>query len=139
MSERAAELLRAHGLRVTAQRLEVLEALDGAAGDTSAQSLHERLRDAGSTIGVATVYRTLGSLAESDVIDAMQHGGHVHYRLCAPGHHHHLTCVECHAVLELRDCDIDDWVDRQAKRHGFTGVTHTMELSGTCSDCRVAS
>lgn len=138
MSDRAAGLLRAQGLRVTAQRLEVLEALDGAAGDTSAQSLHERLRDGGSTVGVATVYRTLASLAEAGVIDAMQHGAHVHYRLCAPGHHHHLTCVACHAVIEIRDCDIDDWVSRQATRHGFTEVTHTMELAGTCGDCRAA-
>ncbi|MCW2955804.1 MAG: Fe2+/Zn2+ uptake regulation protein [Thermoleophilia bacterium] len=134
----AATLLRDHGLRVTDQRVEVLDALAGAAGDATAQSLHEVLQSTGSKVGVATVYRTLAALAESGVIDALQHGASTCYRLCAPGHHHHLTCERCHAVEELHDCDLDDWTRRVARRHGYVGVSHTVELRGTCRTCRTA-
>ena len=49
--------------RNTWQREAVREALDSSEGFVSAQSLHGQLRDTGSPIGLATVYRALSDLA----------------------------------------------------------------------------
>ena len=53
----------------------------------------------GSGVGLATVYRTLGWLAENGVVDTLSHNrGEACYRLCGDGHHHHLVCSGCHRV-----------------------------------------
>ncbi len=130
--------LRRHGLRATDQRVLVLDALMSRSSDVTAQALYEELRATHPTLGLATVYRALGALADAGVIDSLQHGHGTCYRFCAPGHHHHLTCVDCHRVVEIHDCDVDGWADRIARTHGFSGVRHVVELSGTCADCRAA-
>jgi Fur family ferric uptake transcriptional regulator len=136
--EAARDALRAVGLRATDQRVEVLVAVTAARGDVTAQSLHASMVAAGGRLGLATVYRTLGSLAEAGLVDAMQHGHGTCYRACAPGHHHHLTCDSCHAVIELHECEVGDWASSVAQRHGFSEVRHVLELHGTCAACRAA-
>lgn len=139
-SHALAELLAGHGLRVTEQRMVVLQEMMRERNDVTAQDLHARLRPHYPKLGLATVYRTLSSLAEAGVLDRLHHDdGGACYRYCEPGHHHHLVCRNCHAVVELRDCDLDRWAADIGKRHGFSGVEHTVELAGTCTSCAAAS
>jgi len=136
-SSAAAEALRSCGLRVTGQRLHVVEELAREPNDVTAQQLFERLRDRGVGIGLATVYRTLALLTERGIIDALaHHSGELCYRLCGVGHHHHLMCSGCHRIAELQDCDLEDWVSGHAARHGFTATKHQVEIIGLCADCR---
>jgi Fur family transcriptional regulator, ferric uptake regulator len=135
-----ADLLRRKGVRPTRQRLAVLAELADEPNDATAQELWRRLHDrSDSSLGLATVYRTLAVLRENDVIDALSHhGGELCYRLCAETHHHHLVCVSCHRVIEIDECDLDDWIDRVASRSGFAATEHRLEIEGLCSDCRAA-
>jgi Fur family ferric uptake transcriptional regulator len=133
-------LLARHGLRSTRQRLAVLSALEAEPNDATAQQIHARLRQRKEGVGLATVYRTLALLSERGVVDAlMHHPGEVCYRLCGDWHHHHLVCGECHRVVELGDCDLDGWLARLAAEHDFTVDAHTVELTGTCADCRATA
>ncbi len=137
--EPAAELLGRSGVRVTRQRLKVVEALAREPNDATAQQLFERLRSQGENVGLATVYRTLAILSERGAIDTLtHHAGELCYRLCGDVHHHHLVCTECHRVVELPDCDLEPWIARSAKRHGFTATAHQVEIAGVCADCRAA-
>jgi Fur family ferric uptake transcriptional regulator len=135
VSQTSSDLLRDHGLRATPQRVAVLDELAKERGDVTAQVLHARLHKQGKRQGLATVYRALGSLAERGVIDTLSHGQHLCYRFCSPGHHHHLTCRECHAVVEIGDCAVDKWARSIAERFGFAEVRHSVELTGTCPQC----
>jgi Fur family transcriptional regulator, ferric uptake regulator len=133
------DLLSAKGIRATRQRRLVLEALAEEPNDATAQRLFEALRARGERIGLATVYRTLGLLSSRGVVDAlMHHPGEVCYRLCGDDHHHHLTCSECHQVVELGDCELEPWLDRLAGAHGFAVTGHAVEVTGICADCRRA-
>src|SRR4051812_35626166 len=86
-------LLASKGVRLTRQRLEGPAELARERDDVTAQTLWRRLREHGSTTGLATVYRTLAVLSERGVIDALSHHGtELCYRLCSAAHHHHLTC-----------------------------------------------
>ncbi len=140
MAERSqlhGELLARHGLRSTRQRVAVLEALAAEPNDATAQEIHARLRERGKRVGLATVYRTLARLADSGVVDALSHHpGEACYRLCGEGHHHHLVCDACHRVVELGDCDLDAWLAKLGAEHGFAVSGHTVEVTGTCSQCR---
>ena len=134
---RAVELLEGVGVRPTRQRLTVLSELMDEHDDVTAQELHERLRRRGERLGLATVYRTLGLLAEEGVIDALSHSqGELCYRLCGDDNHHHLVCSNCHRVVELVDCELDPWLDRISVAHDFVTTGHRLEVSGICGDCR---
>ena len=133
------ERLVGTGVRPTRQRLLVLETLAAEPYDATAQEIHARLREQGERVGLATVYRSLAVLREKDVVDELVHNaGETCYRLCSPGHHHHLVCSRCHRVEELEDCEIDSWVARAAKSHGFEPASHTVEVVGLCADCLAA-
>jgi Fur family ferric uptake transcriptional regulator len=134
-----AEVLGHAGLRPTRQRVAVLRALAAEPNDATAQQIHDRLRSDGDAVGLATVYRTLAALSERGVVDALQHhAGEACYRLCGDGHHHHLVCSECHRVVELGACDLEPWLARLASDCGFTLQEHTLEVTGTCPDCKVS-
>jgi Fur family transcriptional regulator, ferric uptake regulator len=133
----AQDLLAASGLRSTRQRAIVLAELLGEPDDVTAQQLHERLRGRGERLGLATVYRTLGLLAEQGVVDVLSHRpGELCYRRCAEGHHHHLVCSGCHRVVELSECELDPWLERVSSQHGFVATGHRLEVAGLCAGCR---
>ena len=132
----ATGLLQQHGLRPTRQRLAVLRVLADERNDATAQEIHAVLAGSDERVGLATVYRTLAALSERGAVDALSHHpGEVCYRLCSEGHHHHLVCERCHRVVELGDCDLDKWLSKRARQHGFTISAHSVEASGVCADC----
>lgn len=134
---RAVELLEGVGVRATRQRVTVLSELMDEHDDVTAQQLHERLRRRGERLGLATVYRTLGLLAEEGVIDSLSHRqGELCYRLCGHGHHHHLVCSSCHRVVELDECELGPWLERISETHGFVTTNHRLEVAGLCAQCR---
>jgi Fur family transcriptional regulator, ferric uptake regulator len=126
------------GIRLTAPRRLVLRTLSREPDDATAQEIHGRLRTSGNRVGLATVYRTLTLLQDCGAVDALSHRpGESCYRLCAPGHHHHLVCSDCHRVQELTDCTLDDWLAAVGEKHGFRPTSHSLEVVGVCSACAV--
>ena len=136
-----ADLLVRNGVQVTRQRLEVLRELAVAPNAAPAQTLWKRLRERkGSTIGLATVYRTLSLLSEKGVVDPLaHHEGELCYRLCGESHHHHLVCSDCHRVVEIGEHGLTAWLDQVFAKHDFVAQAHTVELTGLCATCRKSS
>lgn len=123
--------------RNTWQRDAVREALGEADGFVSAQSLHAALKDSGSTVGLATVYRALADLATEGDADSLQQDGESLYRACTPGtHHHHLICRSCGTTVEIAADEVEDWAQRVAAEHGFTRAQHVVDVFGLCPDCQ---
>lgn len=123
--------------RNTWQREAVREALDATEGFISAQSLHAELRDAGSPIGLATVYRALADLASAGEADSLQSPeGESVYRACSTeGHHHHLICRRCGLTVEIGADQVERWAWAVAAEHGFTDARHVVDVFGLCPDC----
>jgi Fur family ferric uptake transcriptional regulator len=122
--------------RTTRQRAAVMELLAGTTEFRSAQDLHAVLRQRGAAVGLTTVYRTLQALADAGEIDVMRPPGGEHlYRRCSQGHHHHLVCRACGRTTEVAGPAVERWADRVAAEHGYTQVSHTLEIFGNCPDC----
>ena len=122
--------------RNTWQKDAVKHALGEAAGFVSAQQLHLVLRNHGSTIGLATVYRALADLATAGDADSLQSkDGELLYRACGSSHHHHLICRSCGKTVEIEASKVEAWADEVAKSHGFTSPSHTIDIFGVCSAC----
>jgi len=123
--------------RNTWQREAVREALSECDGFISAQSLFSTLRDGGSPIGLATVYRALSSLAVEGDADSLQSPeGEALYRACTTtGHHHHLICRNCGLTVEIEADEVEEWAQRVAAANGFTEPQHVVDVFGLCASC----
>lgn len=124
--------------RATRQRSAVTDVLAEATGFRSAQELHEELRRTGASVGLTTVYRHLQALSDSGVVDVLRSDdGEARYRACpTEDHHHHLVCRSCGASVEVAGPAVESWAAAVAAEHGYTDVTHTVEVFGTCQACR---
>ncbi|SDS71052.1 zinc uptake regulator, Fur family [Actinopolymorpha singaporensis] len=111
--------------------------LEGVEDFRSAQDIHALLRDRGENVGLTTVYRTLGSLADAGQVDAIRtDDGETVYRRCATArHHHHLVCRDCGRTVEVEGPAVERWAESVAAEAGFVDVTHTVEVFGTCAAC----
>ena len=126
--------------RITRQRAAVMAVLDTLSDFRSAQQIHEALRADGQTVGLATVYRTLQSLADGGEVDALRGvDGETVYRRCVRReHHHHLVCRRCGATVEIDGPTVESWAAHVAAQHGFIDIEHTVELFGLCAACGAA-
>lgn len=123
-------------LRSTRQRTAVARLLDDTDGFRSAQEIHEKLRHRGEEIGLTTVYRTLQTLAEAGEVDVLRTAnGEAVYRRCSSHHHHHLVCRDCGRTVEVEGPAVERWAEQIAQAHGFTDITHTVEIAGRCATC----
>lgn len=124
--------------RMTRQRAAVAQALAEQEEFRSAQQLHEVLRTKGDAVGLATVYRTLQTLADAREVDQLRNAdGEVLYRRCErTEHHHHLVCRWCRRTVEIDGPTVEAWAAKVGATHDFTEIDHTIELWGTCRDCR---
>jgi len=127
--------------RTTRQRTTISEFLSHTGDFRTAQQIHEQLRAGGDPVGLATVYRTLQTMAEAGDVDMVRTAdGESAYRRCTTsGHHHHLVCRNCGRTEEIMAKVVEAWAATIAAEHGFTDVTHDVELYGLCAHCGATS
>ena len=125
------------GLRTTRQRTAVADVLGRVDGFRSAQELHDLLRHEGASIGLTTVYRHLQALSDAGQVDVLRtdEGESVYRRCPTESHHHHLVCRSCGRSVDIEGPEVESWAAAVAAEHGFSDVTHTVEVFGTCGAC----
>jgi Fur family ferric uptake transcriptional regulator len=134
-----AERLRAHGLRLTAQRQRVLEAV-GALEHATPEAIGARLREqagqAGAAPDTSTVYRNL------EVLERLGLVWHTHLGKGAPVYHAaehphlHVVCSSCGEIASADPELLAGAAERLATELGFTVDVGHVALSGTCRACR---
>lgn len=99
----ASELLRTHGLRVTAQRVAVLRAVSERPHAT-ADAVAEQVRGEIGVISAQAVYDALAALTEKGLLRRIQPAGSpARYEDRVGDNHHHLICRSCERMLDI-DC-----------------------------------
>jgi len=53
----------------------------------------------------------------------------------AEDHHHHLVCRQCGRSVEVSGPEVEAWAERVAAAAGYTEISHTLEVFGTCPAC----
>lgn len=107
MPESPADLLRRHGLQVTAQRLAVLEAVSSRPHGT-ADEIARLVREEIGAISRQAAYDVLGALAEKGLVRRIQPAGSpARYEDRVGDNHHHLICRSCGRMVDV-DCAIGD-------------------------------
>ena len=122
--------------RPTRQRTAIEADVDRSDEFRSAQEIHASLVAGGDKIGLATVYRTLQAMVDEEALDSLRtDDGEIVDRRCSTGHHHHLVCRDCGRTVEVEGPAVERWADKVSAEHGFSDVSHTLELFGRCGDC----
>ena len=131
------DILRQKGLKITPQRVAVLEEITHGHGHRECEDIYLALKRNGKHISRATVYRTMDILINNDFARKMELGdGRVRYesKVDSP-HHDHLICTSCGKIVEFVDQDIEELQDNIAKRNNFILSRHTHQLFGLCKKC----
>lgn len=135
--ESALQSLRDHHARVTDARRGILALLTREHGPFTAEEIHGRI-PAGTD--VVTVYRSLATLEELNLVRRCDFGdGAYRYEFnTGDHHHHHIVCRVCRSVRTIEVC-VADSLERMARDLGYANVTHTLEIFGVCKDCQRAA
>ena len=130
--------LKERGYKLTPQRKAILKVLTNTHDHLTPAQIHARMKNGNSGIGLATVYRTLDILVELELVcPVYDKGGAISYVAArTSGHHHHLVCSGCGAVVDFTDCDLEDLEQRISLVTGFEIEGHFLELRGLCYDCQ---
>jgi Fe2+/Zn2+ uptake regulation proteins len=132
------EYIASHGLKYTPQRKVIAETFLKEDGHLSTEELYDKVRKADSSIGQATVYRTLKLFCEAGLAKEVHFGdGMARYeKMFGSEHHDHLICIACGKQVEVVDVDIEKLQEKLAEKNGFLLTSHHMYLYGVCSSCR---
>ena len=141
--ERFIQLLRKKGLKVTNQRLLVLEAIESCPDKhLTAEEIFELVKNSYPEIGLATVYRTIQLLNELHLNDRINFDdGFVRYEMGRDytheqkQHHHHLISRKCRRVISFQDDLLEELEAKIADTVGFRVVDHDVKLYGYCAEC----
>jgi Fur family ferric uptake transcriptional regulator len=138
-TDHAFAALSQHGHRAGGARAAVVEALGRRGGCVDADELVGALRRGRKRVGVASVYRALGLLAELGLVQRVPvAGGSARYELVGPGgdHHHHLVCDDCGATTAFEDEALERAIGRLSRQTAYAVQAHDVTLHGTCPDCQ---
>ena len=139
MSDEPADLLRQHGVQVTAQRLAVLRAVSGCPHGT-AYEVAEVVRAEIGVISRQAVYDALGILANKGLIRRIQPAGSpARYENRVGDNHHHLICRICGRMVDV-DCAVGTTPClTAAEDSGYEIDEAEVVYWGRCPECVAAS
>ncbi|KJS17551.1 MAG: Fur family transcriptional regulator [Peptococcaceae bacterium BRH_c4b] len=126
--------LRKMGLKVTPQRLAILQFLEGNTSHPTAEDIYRELKPQFPSLSLATVYNTLEALAGGGELQEVRITSNRRHFDPNPVPHCHFLCQNCDAIYDLEmwpeelrvPCEID----------GNLILNSTLYLYGTCSRCR---
>lgn len=139
MEETAEQLLRRHGVQVTAQRLAILDAV-AANPHATADEIAELARETIGSVSRQAVYDALGALEERNLVRRIQtNGSAARYEDRVGDNHHHLICRSCNLMFDI-DCAVGDTPCLVAEEsHGFVIDEAEVVYWGFCPNCQEAA
>jgi Fur family ferric uptake transcriptional regulator len=133
------KLLKVNKLKYTKQRELILEIIYNNDGHFTPEDIYNLIKKSYPEVklGIATVYRTLTLLEESNIVSSISFGAQgKKYEFGLGAHHDHLVCLECGGIEEFFDEIIEKRQEDIAKKHNFKMSNHIMKITGTCSTCQ---
>lgn len=129
--------LRAAGYKLTNARLTVLHIIEDAGGHLTSAEILEQVNGIDSSIGRASVFRTLDLLTRLALIRPTYIASSITptYVLLPGGHHHHIICTNCSQVIEFDDCGLEKMTADLETRLNVQLTGHLLEFYGLCENC----
>jgi Fur family peroxide stress response transcriptional regulator len=131
------KLCREQGVPLTVQRRVVLETLAGRVDHPTADQIFEDVTHLLPDLSRTTVYRVLETLVQLGVIHKAQHLGSAARYDPNTEHHHHLSCLGCHKVVdfELEEKLFDQIRIPKSSSKDFEITDYSVLFRGYCAEC----
>jgi len=128
--------LSEQGYRLTPQRMMILSAIENGDGHISADEIYAQVAAKYPQVNISTVYRTLELLKRLELVTDTDFGdGRLRYHPADKGHHHHLVCTECGAVIDLDESVLSSVKDVLLREYGFLADLRHLAIFGRCANC----
>ncbi len=127
--------LRAEGLRLTHQRLEIVREIAGTNAHPDVERIYDAVRERVPTVSIDTVYRTMAALVALGLVNRVSPmPGPARYDANLRGHHH-FVCTRCGSVYDIEDIGLDQ-VQAPAATTALGTVESTeVQFKGVCRAC----
>ncbi|MBS3741763.1 MAG: transcriptional repressor [Candidatus Cloacimonetes bacterium] len=104
----------------------------------SADELYLKLKQQGSNVSRATVYRTLDLLVKAKLLSKLQmkQGQHLYENYDGIMHHDHMICVNCGKIIEFSSTEIETIQKQICKKYNFKMKSHMLRICGLCEECQ---
>ena len=132
-----ASVLSEQGYRLTPQRLMILSAVENSDDHISAEEIHAQIIAKYPNVNISTVYRTLELLKRLGLVTETDLGeGRVRYHPADKGHHHHLVCQECGAIIDLDESLLYPLKSALLQEYRFSADLRHLAIFGRCANCK---
>jgi Fur family ferric uptake transcriptional regulator len=132
-----ADALKKQGYRLTPQRLMVVSAIENSEDHISADEVYSQVIVRYPNVNISTVYRTLELLKRLELVTETDlGGGRVRYHPANKGHHHHLVCQKCGAMIDLDESLLEPLKEALLLEHNFIADLRHLAIYGRCVNCR---
>jgi Fur family transcriptional regulator, ferric uptake regulator len=132
-----AQRLRDAGYKLTNARMTVLSVLENSDGHLTSTELLDRVNEVDSSIGRASVFRSLDLFTKLAIVRPTYIGTSMTptYVMLPNGHHHHIICTNCSRVIEFEDCGLSGLSSELERRLNVQLTGHLLEFYGLCESC----
>lgn len=128
-------LFHRHGLAATHQREIIYEAAMTPPGHASPEAIYGKVRRKIPGVSLATVYKNLRTFIDCGLLGQVSlHSGSLRVE-SNPEPHHHLVCVRCKAIVDLKEEELAPIRFRHKLPHGFRAQRVAVDILGTCEAC----
>jgi Fur family ferric uptake transcriptional regulator len=128
---------RQHGVRMTRQRVAILQALCELGGHASADSIYEQTTLHQRDVDRSTVYRTLERFSDLRILSRTDLGrGCGEYEVVTDQPHHHLVCQGCGQVFDLDHAYLAASAEAIRGDFGFEPIFDHFAIFGWCRECQ---
>ena len=136
-SEDIASKLNKQGYRSTPQRAMILSAIENSDHHISAEEIYDEVAAKYPQVNISTVYRTMELLKRLGLVYEIDLGeGRIRYHSEGKGHHHHLICQKCGAIIDIDESTLSRLKDVLLNRYNFSAQLRHMAIFGLCENCR---
>ncbi len=96
--------------------------------------LVKEVQDRFPKIGVATVYRNVPVLVQAGIVreSLSNDSGQAVYEAENEQHHDHIVCLDCDAIFEFHEEEIEDLQEKTAEKMGFVPSRHRHVIYAHC-------
>ena len=124
------------GYRLTPQRMMIVSAIEKSDDHISAEEIYAQVVAKYPNVNISTVYRTLELLKRLGLVTETDFGGgRLRYHPVGKGHHHHLVCQECGAIIALDESLLSSLKNALLREYKFSADLRHLAIFGRCVNC----
>ena len=131
------DLLKDNGLRVTPQRIAILEFMNLNRIHATADEIYLALKKNFPSLSVATVYNTMRAFCEAGIVKELRFGDQASRFDLNTSVHHHLVCERCGSMVDVYLPELP--VQQVAEEYGYLPASYHIEIRGLCPSCQAES